>query len=803
LPGSPLFLPLAAYMAGIYSAGSLGLQLYSWLPAFLFVPFLASLAKGRRTIAVCSILVMVFCLGNRALNPLLSSQAEFLSSIKLYSDSKVQLEGLVKDRPEPYGDGCRLNIQIVSAISAGNVVPLAGMLQLKVKQGIPKLLTGDRVRFIAKINEPRLLGLPGEFDYPSYLKFKGIAATSFVKSSTDVLLLPGTDGFLFKRWLDRHAALISSYILETVPGVEGGILEALLVGNTGHIPQDIKDEYSRTGVNHILSISGFHVGIIALFLVQIIIAISRLFPVVLLHLNFRRCAQLLAMPVVVYYLLLSGAAPATVRSVLMLAVYLVALFLEREQNPVNSLVLAALAILAVLPSAMYDLSFQFSFLALWGIVVLTPLVLDYQCEASHMLFRNIALFFTVSLAAILATLLPVAYYFHQISITGLISNFIIVPLLGYGAVVVGFIGVALLPVLPIVSMFSLKFCGFLATISNHVVHQLDRIPVVPVYGISSLEIWFFIFAMVAITFVSRPGGKLLIFSIAVIISIGTYQLHGVRRTSGFRVDFLSIGQGDSALVSFDNGKTMLIDGGGALWESGFDVGDKLLLPALRTMGITRIDYMVLSHPHPDHIKGLVAVGANLPVGEFWESGKGEGIDDYDQLKTVLAEHKVPVYTVGSVTAPINIGKAVVSFLAPDLHSGSDSYVGDDDLNETSLVFRIDYGRTSVLFTGDIGVPAELGLLEHPAPLKSTVLKVPHHGSRHSALPEFFAAVSPQYAVISAGWKNSFHLPASDTLTELGTVGAVTYRTDLDGTVTMVQDSPDAPPVLTAVNRHFH
>jgi len=208
---------------------------------------------------------------------------------------------------------------------------------------------------------------------------------------------------------------------------------------------------------------------------------------------------------------------------------------------------------------------------------------------------------------------------------------------------------------------------------------------------------------------------------------------------------------------------------------------------------------VLSHPHPDHLQGLAAVAENLPVGEFWETGVGSG-DAYLGLRRVLESHGVKIRRLDSGRPPLMIPGGKVTVLLPDRAGFAGSR---GDLNETSLVMRIDAGSFSALFTGDIGIAAESALLREPAKLRADILKVPHHGSRHSVLPEFFRAVSPKVALIGAGYRNSFGLPSPAMLEALSATGAVICRTDLDGTVTVKAVNDSESLVISSVKRQFN
>ncbi|HZV82085.1 MAG TPA: ComEC/Rec2 family competence protein, partial [Geobacteraceae bacterium] len=544
-----------------------------------------------------AIALLLFVAGNLVLQSSLKGNPGERQLLEQNTGRLLIVEGRVVGRPENRDGGSKLVVRPQHVVADGVMLPLCGDILLRAEQGGGGLLSGDLIRFAGKLRAPRNFGIPGEFDAERYYSLKGVGATCFIKNSGDILLIRRGELSL-QRFFDAMALRAGSFIMSAVPGAEGGILKALLIGDCGDIPQELKDAYSRTGVNHILSISGFHVGIIALALFHLWFAVSRVFPSLLLYWNIRRFASTLSLPLVFVYLFLSGAAPATSRSVLMLAFFMVGMVLEREFDHFNALVLAALVLLLLNPANLYDISFQLSFLALWGIMVLTPLFVSFcPCQEGGKAYRFIQ-FFAASLAAVAVTLLPVAYYFQQSTLTGLLSNFFIVPLLGYGAVVAGFIALPLIWIFPQGAELLLHGSALLVKISNRIIGQLDRLPLLPDFAPSELCIAIFLSGLLLLTLLPRKEQKLRVLATVPLLLLTLQLLPASRRESGVRLDFFSVGQGESSLLTFANGQRMLVDGGGALHDGGWDPGRRLLLPCLRRMGVKRIDYLVLSHPHP-------------------------------------------------------------------------------------------------------------------------------------------------------------------------------------------------------------
>lgn len=799
----PLLFPLAAMISGL----SVAALTRCFVPAAVLLPLLVlafcTVFVGNRALFLIATFLLIFCAANLSIHPQLVPEFAPDHIARTGTDVPVVVEGVIDSRPEATERGCRFTMQVEKICERADWRNVTGRLLLSIGEGPADLLTGDRVRFSTRIKRPRNYGIPGEFDAERYLALRNIFATGFVRKSDELIFIGASGEFRWQRRVDLIARHLGDFIACHVPGVEGTILRALLLGEIGVVPRWVKDAYSRTGVNHILSISGFHVGIIAVFIFQLLLLAAGRSEFLLLHLNLRRFILVLTLPVLVFYLFLSGAAPATTRSVLMIAVYILAMVTGRETDPIDSLLLAALVILAGSPGALFEISFQLSFLAFWGLLILSPLCMSPLRWIEGKLTRKLLLFFMASVSATAATILPVAFYFHRTTIAGVISNFFIVPLMGYGSVVAGFTALPLVYLAPWLARPLFAASAFLVKLSNAIIIFLTRIPTLPPFTPSRMELGAFYLFLAVLTFVR--AGKLrraCCFSL-ITFFIGSAVLEREPDQGKLTINFFSVGQGEAALVRFPDGKKMLVDGGGSPADSNWDVGERLLAPALWSMGIDRLDYVVLTHPHPDHLRGLLFIAANFTVGEFWQSRSFPETGEYGELMRILRRRQVPVREINAATAPFDVAGARIEPLAPlDARSSAESGASRD-LNDDSLVFRLLAGRFAVLFTGDIGAAVEARLLEHPQSLRCTILKVAHHGSRFSSTPAFLQAAAPQVAVVSAGYGNSFRLPAPATIERLRLCGARLYRTDLDGTILAQSAAGGGNAVFITPGRHFY
>jgi len=512
---------------------------------------------------------------------------------------------------------------------------------------------------------------------------------------------------------------------------------------------------------------------------------------VLLALNAKKTAIILAAVPTLIYALLAGLPVATQRSVVMALAFIASFAIGRGKDHLNTLSLAGLVILAINPASVWDVSFQLSFGAMASIIILVPRFKELLGKSSEdsteekdksakkaalIFFRKRLLpLLLVTIAAGVGTSPILAYHFHRVSVAGLAANLVAVPLAGV-AVPFLLVSSALLPVSEALAWITLFPADMAFSLLAGAVTLFASIPYASLWvappALHEVVLYYMLIFSAAHLGRARVYRYAAPAAAALLIAL-PWALDFKEPRSVLRVTYLSVGQGDSAFVELPGGKTMLIDGGGTN-NPDFDTGERVVAPFLRSKGVERIDYMVLSHAQQDHMGGLLFVAKNMEVGEFWWNGEG----DLGKLETALDENRAMKRIVNSSAEKLNAGLARIEFFNPSGGLGLDE-------NDNSLVLKISFGERSFLFTGDIAGKAEKLLASKH--LKSDVMKAPHHGSKYSSTADFLSMVKPSAVVISAGRLNSFGFPHREALERYGEAGAEAFRTDTMGAVIIETD----------------
>jgi len=629
----------------------------------------------------------------------------------------------------------------------------------------PGLSKGDRVILRGDLKPPAPPGNPGELDYPFYLRGNGIYYTLSLKEAAAVKLVSHPGGISAR--VVNYQRQVRNLFKDTLPVDDANILLGMLLGVVEGIDPEEYRDYQKTGIIHVFSVSGMHIA----FLLLVATWVTSL-------LDVKRGGRLaLGIGLLLIYGGLTGWPPPVLRSSIMGALGLLAFYSGRENSMLNSLGLAGLFILLINPCALLQMSFQFTFLATWGLVYLFPLLrtrLEYKSRLWDLVL--------IPLCAQIPMLPLLVYHFNLFSPISLLSNILLGYLSGV-VVVLGFLALILSGWLPWLAGLFLSPAGGLIEIIRGINTALVKLPgaffwvaapppwtILIYYGGLLLVIYALVRKM--------PGRWLLGGSLLMGILLVTIFLPASLYDRGKLEEvFIDMGQGDSILIKTAEGKFILLDGGGSEYS---DIVHRKLLPYLHHQGIRDIWLMISTHPDTDHLQGLETVLRELSVRQVAIPASLSASPKYNKMKQILAQKQIPLFDLVAGDE-LNVEKGLqIKVLYPE------DKPTENGTNEQSLVMEVRYGGFSSLLTGDINADGLRSLVSEGMDPVS-VVKVPHHGSKGSLLPGFYNEIHPQWAVISVGANNRFGHPHPEVLEELARQKIKVYRTDLNGAVTIRTD----------------
>lgn len=639
------------------------------------------------------------------------------------------------------------------------------------------LMEGSRVRLSGTVRE--IDTNPGaDFDYGRYLRRRGINV-AIVTDIARVELLPrGSSGFSGSVDTLRQHARMSLAAGGWNPEKSGsvgwgdasGLFQGMVIGETSHISDEVINDFRASGLLHLLAVSGQNVVLLGF----VVAAFCRG-----LHIP-RRTATVAAAVVIIFYVPLTGADASIMRAGAVGLLGLAADLFSRQTDRYYFLALAAAIILTLNPNSLFDPGFQLSFAAVLSIFLVAPVFTAPLGFMPGMLREPVA----ISAAAGLVTAPITLFHFHQVPLVTVPANVAAAPVAG-PVMLLGVITIAAAPLsgtINWVANAAACFCtGYLIVVSRFFASLPGAVYVGESPGIAGVSAFYaMITAMVVLARKRGLMGKLRFFLgrrplvilalLLLVLVLYTFFSSGTGTPpSTFTASFLDVGQGDATLLQDPDGATVLIDGG-----PGQDI-----LALLRESGVERLDAVILTHPHADHLAGLDDVLSRYDVGVFYDSGQlGEG-DTYTQLLRLLDDK-------GIEHQRLQRGQ-MLEFGALELsvyHPGD--WLRPDDTNANSVVLVASYGELDILLPGD----AEGDVLMTLDLPQVEVYKAPHHGSRDPYIGTVLNGVEPGCAVVSAGEGNEYGHPSEDTLSRLREAGAAIYRTDFQGTVRISSNGCD-------------
>jgi competence protein ComEC len=773
-------------------------EVFSYFPVTLALLLFLSLLLDRRFHGELLPTFFLFCGGAGLWVHQLVSIPFTTGDLRQYIDQgEIDIVAQVDRPPQHFARQLLFQMEGVE-MYADSVQSVHGSFRLTIYNADAPLEYGDRLRMRIRLRRPQQLGTPGAFQYADYREREGWSGVATL-SNLDQVRKVGEGGNPILRLLYRWREQIRQKILTSLDGAPAALLLALIIGETGYLTDPIREVFSASGTTHILSISGSHLALISILIFGAVRwLLLRLSAPLLLRLSLWKVpsqwAALVTAGPVAFYALLAGGEIATLRSLVMIWVYLFSIWIGRSGEVRTTLSLAALLIVAFHPQAIFDLSFQLSFLSVlmitltfswWKATFPTAPPEKKRSRYHAYLIEPGRRMVLSTLGATLGTAPLTLFYFHQFSWIGLLANLILIPLAGWVIVPFGLLSALL-------SLFggeTFPLAGWhqrLGSLYYRLTEFFAHFPGADLHA-AAPPLWIIVlFYGVMIWMLSRGvSWKWIASTVAaffiVFLGVGSFRFPPER----LRVSFIDVAQGDATLIEFPHGKTMLIDGGAG---GAFNAGRLAVAPYLWERGIRTIDYLVGTHPQMDHIGGLPYIIQKFNIKEIWTNGQSRDLPFYYAFSEAVEAKGLRPKVVSSDTPPMEIDGCRLFSLNPPGRSRF-----EEELNNQSIVLRLvcpdlGGGGFSLLLTGDIEQGAEQRLLRSESDLKSTVLKVPHHGSISSLDSLFLSAVSPQVALFSVGRNNPYRHPHPKVLAAYQALPADVYRTDHHGAVTIEADA---------------
>ncbi len=714
---------------------------------------------------LCLLLIAGFLHASLQLEP--PSVANHIS--RFTDNTPLILEGELLAVEKRTTGGYRLHVEMRQTVQKRGKLAVSGDVLLYIKEGELQARPGQIVRWRSRLRRPSRFGNPGDFDYPLYLATQGIYVTAFITHAEDLLILANHPEQQ-KKYLENLRLSLAAEIERAVPDNAAGLLQSLLLGIRGGISDEQRQILSESGVAHLFAISGLHFGLLALLLYQIGKWLYTRSQRLILWCPPQRILPVLLILPLGVYLLLTGNAWATRRAFLMVALVAMLFARGRRTSPFALLATVAFCLLLFNPLALFQPGFQLSFAGVAGILAWLPHWQRPLAGLSKLISWPFTLILTTT-AATLATAPATLWHFHQFAPAGLLTNLLAIPLIAWGAVPVGLVSMAVLPFSTLLADWGLLFSAKLVMLAINGVSSISHWPgltVIPLYlTASSLAL------LVGVLLTLLPFGKEKrhwLFRLAIMLTTATTAWLIQPQVADFQITALSVGQGDATLVSLANDVHYLIDGGG-LPGSSIDPGEQLIAPALGRMGIDHLQGVILTHNHPDHSSGLTYILRRFPVEDFYFAGNITNLAP--ELRESLLQQNVAVHhTIEGWTNLQNSAHQTFSLFTPSQESR--------DINERSIAIFTGQENEGVLLTGDLGRKGLQQLRAAGVPGRISLLKLPHHGSRHSQPEWYLDWIQPTAAFVSSGRGNPYGFPHQQTIEACTTHKIPLFRTDQNG-----------------------
>lgn len=643
---------------------------------------------------------------------------------------------------------------------------------LYTKKEKETLKYGDKIELVGNFKLAQERRNPGGFDYRFYLKTKKIYGIVTTKNTKR---LKENNVNIISMIANKTANVIKNQSKKLLENKKACLLIGLLIGDTDEIDEETKEDFRNSNLTHMLAVSGLHVS-------YVLLAVNYIITKVKIH---KKLSKIIVMLLILFFILVTGATPSVLRAGTMTIYLILGGIFYRRISVFSSLNLSLLVIIIMNPYCLFDVGLQLSYAGTIGIVYLYPIIKEKIYNKANSIL--------ITISANIVIIPIMLYNFNTISLTFFISNLLAGPIIGI-IIILGFsIIIISLIFFPIANIFS-KILNLLIILFLNTAKACANLPFSKIFIITpTLKFIFLYYCLLVFIIIKeriqiRISIKLknkVIAILIILVIINPIKYFSNIKQSNLKIYFVDVGQGDSTCIVTPKNKVILIDGGGNSKDENYDIGKQTLLPYLLDKKINKIDYCIVSHFDSDHCGGLMYILKNLKVKNIIIGKQYEEYENYKEFIKIAKDKKINIRVV-EAGEKITIEKNLyIDILWP---INREKMVIQNAINNNSLVFKLRYINFSMLFTGDIEEIAEKEILdkykENTEFLKSTILKVAHHGSKTSSTKEFINIVKPKYAVIGVGKDNKFGHPSNVTIENLKTINTEIYRTDEMGEISI-------------------
>lgn len=680
-------------------------------------------------------------------------------------EEEVQIVGTIISNPnkQDYKTTYLLKVESMNHNSSYQNTNL--LLHIKNEKNANEYSYGNQITFVGSLKEVAGQRNEGGFDYKNYLKTQKIHAIIETKKSKVKLIKEKNVAWLFQI-VNTMACKIEEKAYQLLEKQEASLLTGILIGKKENLDESVQEAFRKSNLSHMLAVSGAHTS-------YVILAITFLFAISKIG---KRNSKLATMFILFLFMLLTGNTPSVTRACYMAIYFIIAYLFHKKVSALSAIFISALFLMIQNPYCILDVGFELSYAGTIGIIVCYPIMKSFFYQKKkkeypltispwQKILQAIKELLLVTISANLILVPIILYHFNTLSLTFLLSNLLASPIMAI-VVILGFLTIFFsFLCMPIGKLLSILL-GFFLNLLLQIATFTSKLPFSQILVATPKLPWIIsYYFFIAVFYFSKKKKwhkkinkkKVIIVFFILFLFYFTY----LQIPKEMQIHFIDVGQGDSTLIITPRHQTILVDGGGS---ENFDVGKNTLIPYLLDKGITKLNYVFISHFDVDHVKSILTLLETMKVKQVVITKQGETSENYEMFQKIVKEKQSKVLIVKKKEEIEIEPKVKFQILWP-----KEKQIKENILNNNSMVTKLTYQNFSMLLTGDIEQIAEQEIVQeyqNTNLLKSTILKVAHHGSKTSSTQEFLEQVKPKIAFIGVGKNNTFGHPNDSVIKRL-------------------------------------